>query len=96
MFYELLAVIFVLGTVVVVSTAILRGGTQHALPPSATAAIESGDRWHAHATRMARGLERLLDDPLVACTIPEDQREALRAQVGRFWADVEGDAAPSQ
>jgi hypothetical protein len=93
MFYELLAIVLLLGTVVVVSMAVLRSGSR-ALPPSATAAIEGGDRWHAHATRMARSLERILDDPLVACTIPEDQRTALRAQVARFWADVEGDTGP--
>jgi hypothetical protein len=93
MFYELLGILLVFSTTAVVVTGLLRSGGRRAVAPSATAAIEAGDRWHAHATRLARSLERLLDDPMVACTIPDGQREAMRAQVALFWSDVEGDTS---
>jgi hypothetical protein len=94
MFYELLGIVLLFCTTAVVVTGLLRANSRPALAPSATAAIEAGDRWHAHATRLARSLERLLDDPMVACTIPDDQRAAMRAQVALFWSDVEGDTSP--
>jgi hypothetical protein len=90
-FYELLAILVVCATAGAGIAVILRGGKPAALPPSSAAAIEAGDRWHAHATRLARSLERLLDDPMVSCTIPVDQQEVMRRHVAGFWSDVEGD-----
>jgi hypothetical protein len=92
-FYELLAILVVCSTAGAAMAIILRGGRTPELAPSSAAAIEAGDRWHAHATRMARSLERLLDDPMVSCTIPVAQQDAMRRQVAGFWSDVEGDTS---
>ncbi len=59
------------------------------LTRSPAAALEAGDNWYRHAVTLARLLERLRRDDMVAVTIPDEAKSEIDAALKRFW-DVQG------
>jgi hypothetical protein len=55
------------------------------LASSPAVALEVGDRWYRHALAMARLLERLRADDMVAVTIPGEVKAEIDAALARFW-----------
>lgn len=48
-------------------------------------ALEVGDNWYCHALTLARLLEQLRRDDLVAVTIPQEVKAEIDATLKRFW-----------
>ena len=59
------------------------------LARSPAVALEAGDNWYRHAVILARLLERLRRDDMVAVTIPDEAKSEIDAALKRFW-DVHG------
>jgi hypothetical protein len=55
------------------------------LANSPAVALELGDNWYRHAVVLARLLERLRRDDMVAVTIPQDMKAEIDAALQRFW-----------
>ncbi len=55
------------------------------LARSPAVALELGDAWYRHALAMARLLERLRADDMVAVTIPGEVKAEIDAALARFW-----------
>jgi hypothetical protein len=55
------------------------------LARSPAAALEVGDHWYRHALALARLLERLRSDDMVAVTIPREVKSEIDAALKRFW-----------
>ncbi len=55
------------------------------LARSAAFALEVGDTWYRHALVMARLLERLRADDMVAVTIPREVKADIDAALASFW-----------
>ncbi len=55
------------------------------LARSPAVALELGDIWYRHAVALARLLERLRQDDMVAVTIPQDVKSEIDAALKRFW-----------
>ena len=60
------------------------------LARSPAVALELGDMWYRHAVVLARLLERLRRDDMVAVTIPEDVKSEIDAALKRFWDVQQG------
>lgn len=52
---------------------------------SPAVALEVGDNWYRHALTLARLLEQLRRDDLVAVTIPQEVKAEIDATLKRFW-----------
>ena len=55
------------------------------LAGSPAVALELGDTWYRHAVVLARLLERLRQDDMVAVTIPQDVKSQSDTALKRFW-----------
>ncbi len=55
------------------------------LAQSPAVALELGDIWYRHAVVLARLLERLRRDDMVAVTIPQDVKSEIDRALKRFW-----------
>ena len=55
------------------------------LARSPAVALELGDNWYRHAVVLARLLERLRQDDMVAVTIPQDVKSEIDTALKRFW-----------
>ena len=55
------------------------------LARSPAVALELGDTWYRHAVVLARLLERLRRDDMVAVTIPQDVKSEIDTALKRFW-----------
>lgn len=55
------------------------------LARSPATALDAADGWYRHALRLARLLERLRRDDMVAVTIPEDVKGEIDTALKRFW-----------
>lgn len=60
------------------------------LARSPAVALELGDIWYRHAVVLARLLEGLRRDDMVAVTIPEDLRYEIDIALKRFWNAQQG------
>lgn len=60
------------------------------LARSPAVALELGDVWYRHAVVLARLLERLRRDEMVAVTIPEDAKSEIDSALKRFWDVQQG------
>ncbi len=74
------------GATVVVFTMV--NHRRRALANSPAVALGAGDGWYRHALRLARLLERLRRDDMVAITIPEDLKGEIDTALKRFWDDT--------
>jgi hypothetical protein len=52
---------------------------------SPAVALEVGDNWYRYALTLARLLEQLRRDDLVAVTIPHEVKAEIDATLKRFW-----------
>ena len=71
------------GAIIVLSVA---GRHERRLARSPALALEVGDQWYRHAVRLARLLERLQRDDMVAVTIPPDVKVEISAALDGFWS----------
>ena len=55
------------------------------LARSPAVALEAGDTWYRHAVTLARLLERLRRDDMVAVTMAKDVKLEIDAALERFW-----------
>ncbi len=55
------------------------------LARSPAVALELGDVWYRHAVVLARLLEQLRRDDMVAVTIPQDVKSEIDRALKRFW-----------
>ncbi|MDP9419414.1 MAG: hypothetical protein M3P53_04595 [Actinomycetota bacterium] len=53
-------------------------------------ALELGDVWYRHAVILARLLERLRREDMVAVTIPQDVKCEIDSALKRFWDVQQG------
>jgi hypothetical protein len=60
------------------------------LARSPAVALELGDVWYRHAVALARLLEGLRRDDMVAVTIPTDVKAEIDRALKRFWDVQQG------
>lgn len=60
------------------------------LARSPAVALELGDVWYRHAVILARLLERLRREDMVAVTIPQDVKCEIDSALKRFWDVQQG------
>jgi len=82
------AVLVVLVTAAAVVAAKVLGAGGREITASPTLALQSGDTWYRQAAHMARLLDRLRNDPMVACTIDAPVLDEMQKVTERFWSDV--------
>jgi|AntDryMetagUQ889_1029465.scaffolds.fasta_scaffold59455_2 hypothetical protein len=70
------------GALIVMSVA---NRARNAVQRSPTAALQVGDLWYRDAVHMARLLEQLRRDDMVAVTIPPPLKEQIDEALRQFW-----------
>lgn len=70
------------GALIVMSVA---GRARHRVQRSPATALQAGDLWYRDAVRMARLLEQLRRDDMVAVTIPLPVKNEIDEALRRFW-----------
>lgn len=71
------------GATVVVLTVV--NNRRQALAHSPAVALGAGDGWYRHALRLARLLEQLRRDDMVAVMIPTEVKGEIDSALKRFW-----------
>lgn len=60
-------------------------GSRRSLERSPQVALQAGDVWYRQAVRMARLLERVRRDDMVAVTIPPATKKEIDEALRQFW-----------
>lgn len=76
-------VIVAAGTALIVMSAV--NSSRRSLELSPQVALQVGDVWYRQAVRMARLLEQLRRDDMVAVTVPDATKQEIDDALGQFW-----------